>query len=137
MKEREHRSMKGRQKILLKRMNLTKCRATTKLGISAQAFREVKAEFLRSVIEVVTMEEIPPELIFNWDQTGLCLVPTSFWTMEKKGLKHVGMKGLEDKQQITAVFCGTLCGEFLPIQLSYPRKPKNVIHHTHFPVPGA
>ena len=51
------------------------------------------------------MEEIPLELIFNWDQTGLHLVPTSNWTMAKKGSKRVEMKGLEDKRQITAVFC--------------------------------
>lgn len=32
------------------------------------------------------------------------------------------MKGYDDKRQITGVFCGTLCGEFLPIQLIYKGK---------------
>ena len=30
------------------------------------------------------MEGIPAELIINWDQTGLNLVPSSSWTMERK-----------------------------------------------------
>ena len=71
---------------------------------------------------MVKIEEIPSQLIFNWDQTGLHLVPASNWTMAKKRLRHVEMNGIKDKQQITAVFCGTLCGEFLPIQLIYTGK---------------
>ena len=48
------------------------------------------------------------------------------------------MKGLEDKCQITAVFCGTLCGQFLSIQLIYGGKTNrcNPIS-TLFPVTGA
>ena len=68
------------------------------------------------------MEEIPPELILNWDQTGLNLVPASTWTMEQKGKKRVEIKGLNDKRQITGVFCGNLLGDFLPIQLVYGGK---------------
>ena len=30
------------------------------------------------------MEEIPAELILNWDQTGIRLVPASSSTMEKE-----------------------------------------------------
>ena len=40
--------------------------------------------------------------------------------MEKEGAKHVEIKGLDDKRQITAaVFGGTITGEFLPLQLVY------------------
>jgi len=46
-------------------------------------FSEVKRSFLRSVVETVTMEEIPPELILNWDQTGIMIVPSSSWTMHE------------------------------------------------------
>jgi hypothetical protein len=38
------------------------------------------------------------------------------------GSKHVEIQGLTDKSQITGVFCGTLLGEFLPIQLIYGGK---------------
>jgi len=45
-------------------------------------FSEVKQSFLRLVVETVTMEEIPPELILNWDQTGIMIIPSSSWTMK-------------------------------------------------------
>ena len=93
----------------------------------------MKSQFLQDIIDIVAMEEIPPQLIFNWDQTGLHLVPTSNWTMAKKGSKRVEMKGLEDKRQITAVFCGTLCGEFLPMQLIYKGKTERCHPSYSFP----
>ena len=57
------------------------------------------------------MEDVPPELMFNWDQTGISIVPGSTLTMELKGWRS------HDKQKITAVFCGTLAEDFLPPQL--------------------
>lgn len=45
------------------------------------------------------MEEIPMELVFNWDQTGLNLVPAATWTMAPKGSKRVDIKGFGDKRQ--------------------------------------
>ena len=49
------------------------------------------------------MEEIPPQLVLNWDQIGFNVVPTSVWTMDKQGKRRVEMIGLKDKRQITAV----------------------------------
>ena len=118
---------------VLKRLNFTKRRATTKCGIPPQVFQQVKTQFLQDIIDIVAMEEIPPQLIFNWDQTGLHLVPTSNWTMANKGSKRVEMKGIEDKRQITAVFCGTLCGEFLPLQLIYKGKTERCHPSYSFP----
>ena len=62
------------------------------------------------------MEEIIPELILNWDQTGIHLVPASAWTMDKMGLKRVEISRVNDKHQITAVFCGSAAGDFLPLR---------------------
>ncbi len=59
------------------------------------------------------------ELIFNWDQTGIHIIPQSNWTMEKKGSKRVEVKRLQDRRQITAILCGTLHGDLLPMQLVY------------------
>jgi len=67
----------------------------------------------------VVINEIPPELIFNWDQTEINLVPSALWTMNKKGEKRVAIAGHLDKRQITAVICGSLVGELLPMQLIY------------------
>jgi len=82
-------------------------------------FEEVKKSVLDEVVTMVTMEEIPPELVMNWAQTGMKIVPSSRWTMEQCGAKRVEMIGVDDKRQITAVFCGTFVGDFLPVQLIY------------------
>ena len=73
------------------------------------------------------MEDIPPQLIINWDQMGLNLVPASNWTMAQKGQKRVSIKGLRDKRMITGVFCGSLVGEFLPMQVILGEKQIVVI----------
>ena len=40
---------------------------------------------------------IPDELIFNWDQTGLSIIPTGEWTMEKRGEKVIKISHSDDK----------------------------------------
>lgn len=101
-------------------MNFVQRKATTaKSKEQPYDFLEKKKEFLSSVFETVVMEDIPHELILNWDQTGLKLVPSSTWTMVRQGSKRVEMIGVNDKRHITAVFCGSLIGEFLPLQLIY------------------
>ena len=82
-------------------------------------FTSMKKIFLNDLIATVEMKEIPLQLIFNWDQTGIKLVPSTSCTMAGKGSKRVELIGLSDKRQITAVFCGNLLGEFLPVQLIY------------------
>ena len=91
-------------------------------------FLEKKKEFLSSVFETVVME-----LILNWDRTSLKLVPSSTWTMERQGSKRVEMIGVNDKRQITAVFCGSLIGEFLPLQLIYEGKTARCLPRFTFP----
>ena len=108
---------------LLNRMNFVRRKATTsKSKYKPADFAAVKEQFLNDVVSIVTMEEIPPELILNWDQTGIHLVPVSPWTMEQAGSKRVEINGISSKQQITAVFCGSLTGDFLPVQLIYQGK---------------
>ena len=74
------------------------------------------------------MEEIPPLLVFNWNQTGISVVPILSWTMEAKGSKQVETAGMGDKQKIMAVFCGALSGKFLPLQLIYQEKTTACLH---------
>ena len=31
------------------------------------------------------LEEVPPEMILNWDQSGIKLVPSFNWTLKKQG----------------------------------------------------
>ena len=44
--------------------------------------------FLADIAAETLMNDIPDELIFNWDQTGLHMVPTGEWTMHKNGDKY-------------------------------------------------
>ncbi len=46
------------------------------------------------------MEDIPPELVFNWDQTGISIVPGSSWTVELKGSKSVEIARSGDKVSV-------------------------------------
>ena len=102
---------------LLKQMNFVWHKATTsKSKYTPSDFADVKKTFLQSVVETVAMEEILPQL---WDQTGINIVPSSCWTMEEKGSRRIELVGLKDKCQIAAVFCCTIEGNFLPVQLIY------------------
>ena len=62
----------------LTRMNYVQRKGTTaKSKYSEVKFAEKKKEFLEELRATVEMEEIPPELILNWDQTGIKLVPST------------------------------------------------------------
>ena len=91
---------------------------------------ELKKNYIIDIYSIVKMEDIHDSLIINWDQTGMKIVPTASWTMEKKGTKRVEIAATDDKRQITGVFGCSMAGDFLPIQLIYkgttPRRlPKN------------
>ena len=101
-------------KSLLCRLGFVKRRGSTAAKITVANFEELKDQCLLDVKAVVQIEEIPQELIINWDQTGIKYVPVDTWTMEKEGSKRVQVIGADDKRQITAVFAGTVAGEFLP-----------------------
>ena len=69
---------------LLTRMGYVKRRGTTSKSKNlVENFEELKASFLEQVSTTMIMDEIPPGLILNWDQTGLNLIPSSSWTMEQ------------------------------------------------------
>ena len=120
-------------KSLLFRLNFVKRRGSSTAKVSVQNFEELKEQFIADIKAVVDMEDIPRELIFNWDHTGISIVPGSSWTMELKGSKRVEIVGINDKRQITAVFCGTAKGHFLPFQLIYQGKTKASLPPHKFP----
>ena len=79
------------------------------------------------------MDEIPADLIINFDQTGLSIVPSSDWTMEAKGAKSVEAVGKDDKRQLTAVLAGSLTGDLLPPQIIYQGKTPCCLPKHSFP----
>ena len=77
--------------------------------------------------------DIPESLIINWEQTGLSIVPTADWTMEKEGAKVVPIAHSDDKWQLTAVLAITAGGEYLPSQLLYQGKMPKCHPQISFP----
>ena len=104
---------------LLRRMGFTKRKANSKSKVLPENFDEIKEQFLIDVRSVIEMEDVPPSLVLNWDHTAMKIVPSSNWTMEKKGTKRVEIAAIDDKRQITALFACTMSGNFLPMQLIY------------------
>ena len=111
-------------KSLLTRLGYVKRRASTAAKVSVSDFEAYKAQFVFDIQTVMEMEEIPKDLVINWDHTGINYVPVGNWTMAEKGSKKVAIAGVDDKRQITAVFADTMSGDFLPIQILYAGKTK-------------
>ncbi len=119
---------------LLRHMKFVKRKATTaKSKLAVEDFAQRKREFLNDLVTTVEMEEIPPELVLNWDQTGIKLVPVSSHTMDRQGSARVEVAGVNDKRLITALFCGSLTGDFLPLQVIYQGKTNRCHPKYKFP----
>ena len=74
-------------KCFLQRIGFVKRRGSSTAKMTVANFEEVREQFLFDIKAIIDLEEIPPDLVFNWDQTGVSIVPGSSWTMELKGLK--------------------------------------------------
>ena len=74
-------------KRLLQCMGFVKRRVTTKAKVSVENFKELKVQFLLDIKTVVTHEEIPLELVINWDQTAMHYILVSSRLRDQQGLK--------------------------------------------------
>ena len=84
--------------LLPRRMKFVQTKVmTAKPKLAIAEFCELKKQFLADVVAMVEIKEIPPELTLNRDQTGIKIVPSSSWTMEQQGTKHVDLVGVGDK----------------------------------------
>ena len=104
---------------VLDRMNFKKLKATKGIKHKPNDFDKLKSDFIERIDSAIGEDDIPSNLVFNWDQTGLNMVPQCSWTMEEQGSKQVKVAGSGDKRQITALLCATLSGTLLPPQLIY------------------
>ena len=109
-------------KSLLKRMGYVKRKGSNAGKVTVSQFKELQEEFLADIKAEVVMNDIPNDLIFNWDQSGIQLVPTGEWTMNRAGEKVITIAHSDDKRQITAVFAATMTGDYLPPQVIYKGK---------------
>ena len=104
---------------LLKRLGYTKRKGTRAARKNPENFEEISTEYKQRIGKLITDNNIPAELVINWDQTGIKLVPVSNWTMEKTGNKQITISGLGDKREMTGLLSITLSGELLPPQVLY------------------
>ena len=124
---------KGWAKYLLKRMGFVKRKSTSKSKVTVENFEDLKEDFLLVIKQVIAMDEIPADLVINFDQTDLNYVPVSDWTMEAEGAKRVEIAGKNDKRQLTAVLAGSMTGNFLPPQVIYQGKTQCCLPQYQFP----
>ena len=78
-------------------MGSVKCRLSTKVQVDVSNFKELKKQYLLDINNVIQMDEIPAELMVNFDQTVINYVPVFSWTMEKEGSRLVEIIGKDDK----------------------------------------
>ena len=120
---------------LLRRMNLVKRKSTKAARKIPTDFPEIKLAFLKRVADCVQQHKIPPELVLNWDQTGVKFVPTSEWTLAEQGSQQVDVLAKEDKREMTICFTCTMSGFLLPPHLIYSGKTNKCHLEVSFP-PG-
>ncbi|KAI8493143.1 hypothetical protein Bbelb_291470 [Branchiostoma belcheri] len=65
-------------------------------------FEETKDAFHGKIEEAVREHNIPDEMVVNWDQTGINVVPDGGWTLAE-GSRQVPIIGLEDKRQFSII----------------------------------
>ena len=120
-------------KSLLIKMNFVKRKSFNAGKLLPVEFNLLKKRFLNDIFAEVIMNDIPEDLIFNWDQTSIHLVPVSEWTMEKQGTKNIIVTGVDDKRQITLVLVATMTGCFLYSQVLYEGKTARCHPSVKFP----
>jgi hypothetical protein len=98
-------------------------------------FEKTKMDYIERIEKCVNEHNIPNDLILNWDQTGVNLIPGGDWTMDAKGSKQVKITGLNDRRQITALLTISKSGELLPPQIIY-KGLNSVILSISFRNPG-
>ena len=73
-------------------------------------FDQVNEAFMKRVVDAVKENKIEPQLVINFDQTGVKLVPTSEWTVAAEEANQAEITGCDDKCEITAVLGISLTG---------------------------
>ena len=45
------------------------------MKMTANNFDKIKEQFIFDIITAMEMEDIPPQLVLNWDQRGISIMP--------------------------------------------------------------
>ena len=120
-------------KSLMIRMGFVKRKGSTAAKLPVAQFEKRREQYLTDIRAAVLMNDIPPSLVINWDQTAIHFVPVSSWMMSREGEKSIPIAGLDDKREITVVLAATLNGEYLPPQILYQGKTERCHPAIDFP----
>ena len=104
---------------LLKRMNMVKRKATKSCKADIPNKEKEIAAFQQKLRDMALEFATPPELIVNFDEMGVRMVPVGNWTFERRGAKQVKVDGCDDKREITVTVSSSMSGELLPLQIIY------------------
>ena len=69
---------------------------------------EVKMSFTREIAKLVTDNQIPDDMVINFDQTPIQYCPSSRYTMAPKGSSKISINGAADKRSLTALVAVTM-----------------------------
>ena len=90
-----HELGRGWAKYFMQRIGFV-MRKTTK---TAKKFPPNSEEsYDRPISSAAAENSIPADLIVNWDQTGVRMVPVNDWTMTTRGSKQIFVTGQSDKR---------------------------------------
>ncbi|XP_041356072.1 unconventional myosin-Vb-like [Gigantopelta aegis] len=103
----------------LRRLGFVKRKGTKAARKLPADFDRQKEKFIAMVGKTVQTNNISAELVINFDQTGVKLVPVSNWTLAEKGAKQVTVVGIDDKHEITMLLGSSASGNLLPPQIIY------------------
>ncbi len=118
---------------IMGRMNFVRRKGTKAAKKLPDNIEQEKVDFLARICEKVVEHNIPPELIINFDQTSVNIVPVSDWTLNLSGQKQVDIIGKDDKRAITALLGTSLTGDLLPTQVIYQGSSKRCHPKFNFP----
>lgn len=94
----------------------------TKANLTEEQIRQVSQTLCTQIAKIAHENLIPPQLVINWDQTGLSIVPASSRTIEQGRSSKIPIVRLGDKRQITATVAVAMVGEMLLMQVLYTGK---------------
>ena len=113
-------------------MKFVKHKGSTAAKLLPSEFTNLKQSHLERIKEAV-LSNNNIQMVINVDQTAISLVPSLSCTMDERGKNKIVIKGVEDKQVITALLDDTLSGVLMPPQLLYEGKTDRCYPHVNFP----
>ena len=100
----------------MKRYKISKRRVTkvyTKDLESDEARMEIQKKYLARIAYVANEFNVPPELIFHADETGVEMIPSPKSTLNTTGSKSVQILFYGEKRQVTVMLAGSMSGDVL------------------------